>query len=112
MGSTPIRIPTSCNAFIEVIADVVTAFIPFLLGLDTLRKFGINVCLSTDQLKCTNHKWNVNTEQRHGHLYISESNLLSVLHTKSELIKLQRAFFHPRLASFTTYKSGRNHGSI
>jgi hypothetical protein len=88
MGSIPIRIPTSCRAFIEVIADVVTADIPFLLGLDPLRKFGIDVCLSTDQLKFTDQKWNVNTEQRHGHLYISESNLVSVLYTKSELIKL------------------------
>jgi hypothetical protein len=76
-------------------ADVVTANIPFLLGLDALRKFGIDVCLSTNQLKCNNQSWNVNTEQKHGHLYIQRSNLVSILYTKAELIKLHRAFFLP-----------------
>jgi hypothetical protein len=95
LGSIPIRIPTSLNAFIEVTADVVSADIPFLLGLDTLRKFGINVCLSTNQLRCIDQQWNVSTEQKHGHLYIRESNLASVLYTKSELVKLHREFFHP-----------------
>jgi hypothetical protein len=43
LGSISIRIPTSQNAFIEVLADVVTANVPFLLGLDLLRKFGLDV---------------------------------------------------------------------
>jgi hypothetical protein len=95
LGSIPIRIPTSLNAFIEVTADVVSADIPFLLGLDTLRKFGIDVCLSTNQLRCIDQQRNVSTEEKHGHLYIRESNLASVLYTKSELVKLHRTFFHP-----------------
>jgi hypothetical protein len=37
----PIRIPTSNNAFIEVMADVVTANITFLLGLDTYVSSGL-----------------------------------------------------------------------
>jgi hypothetical protein len=37
LGSTGIHIPTSRNAVIEVVTDVVTANLPFLLGLDTLR---------------------------------------------------------------------------
>jgi hypothetical protein len=43
LGSISIRIPTSQNAFIEVVTDVVIANVPFLLGLDTLCKFGLDV---------------------------------------------------------------------
>jgi hypothetical protein len=52
LGSISIRIPTSRNAFIEVVADVVTANVSFLLGLDTIRKFGLDVCISTNRLRC------------------------------------------------------------
>jgi hypothetical protein len=73
----------------------VTTDIPFLLGLDTLNKFHIDVCISENKLQCLSQDWNMHTEQKFGHLYIKNSNEVAILYTKRELVKLHRAFFHP-----------------
>jgi hypothetical protein len=95
--SISIRIPTSRNAFIEVVADVVTANVQFLLGLDTLRKFGLDVCISANRLKCLGQDWDIETEKKRGHLYIKDPTTASILYTRSELVKLHLVFFHPSI---------------
>jgi hypothetical protein len=95
LGSISIRIPTSRNAFIEVVAYVVTANVPFILDLDTLQKFGLDVCISTNRLRCLGQDWDIETEKKRGHLYIKDPTTTSILYTRSELVKLHRAFFHP-----------------
>jgi hypothetical protein len=81
LGSISIRIRTSRNAFIEVVADVVTANVPFPLGLDTLRKFGLDLCISTNRLKCLGRDWDIETEKKRGHLYIKDPTTAAILYT-------------------------------
>jgi hypothetical protein len=78
-----------------VVEDVVTADVPFLICLDTLRKFGLDVCISTNRLKCLDQDWEIETEKKRGHLYIKDPATASILYTRRLIVKLRRDFFHP-----------------
>lgn len=65
-----IRIPTQNNPFLAVSADVVTANIPFLVGLDILDKYSLVVNTYKDTLDCPPMRWNIFLVRKIGHLYL------------------------------------------
>lgn len=94
LGSIDIRIPVP-SSFICLKVDVVQADVPFLLGLDALDlcKFFYNNL--TDELICPSLSWKLKVKRKLGHAYLEWKKEHQLLFTKSELIKLHRAFSHP-----------------
>jgi hypothetical protein len=70
LGTISLRIPTSDGSFIEVEADVVPTNIPFLLELDSLDAFGVDVSTTLNKVICSQQNWTLNLVRRRGHLYV------------------------------------------
>lgn len=95
LGAMTVRIPTPNHSFIAIVADVINADIPFLIGLDTLDAFGLFVNTVTNQLECPSLQWKIPLVRKFGHVYFNWPKNQTILFTKTELIKLHKAFYHP-----------------
>lgn len=78
---------------IELLVDVVDVQITFLLDLDTMKMF--KFILDTDNVWLSSNieGWDARLMNRRGHAYFEWK--LEVLFTQSELVRLQRHFYHP-----------------
>jgi hypothetical protein len=94
LGTIPIRIPTANGAFLSVQVDVVNIDIPFLLGLEFLKKESLYADTVDDILVCKSGKRQVPLAHKFGHIYYDWSET-PILYSKSELIRLHKHFFHP-----------------
>ena len=49
--------------------DVVHSYIPLLIGLDILDKYGLHVFSVTNELECVHQQWRISLQRKHGHIY-------------------------------------------
>ncbi len=94
LGSMEIRIPIPNGSFLKIQSDVVSACIPFLLGLDVLDRESIVANNVTNELQSPLSGWSIPLKRKFGHLYLCLGTK-EVLFTKTELVKLHRHFHHP-----------------
>jgi hypothetical protein len=92
LGSMGIRMAVPGGSFLSVKVDVVAADIPFLIGLDALDDFGLNVLTVQNILESVGEGRNLPLVPKLGHLYLEPSKADSILFTKNELQKLHRSF--------------------
>jgi hypothetical protein len=63
----------------------VDADIPFLVGLDTLDAFGLNVLSVRNELESVDYGWKLPLVRKHGHLYLELTREHKILFTRGEL---------------------------
>jgi hypothetical protein len=95
MGTLPIRIPTPNNSFLLLQVEVVPVNVPFLIGLDVLDIFSLNVDTVHNKLCAPKAGWEIQLIRKMGHVYLEWSPTDRVLYTKAELTRLHRGFYHP-----------------
>ena len=88
------RVPITESHFIELLVDVVDVQIPFLPGLDTIRRF--KLVFDTDNLRLSLkvEVWDVPFTSKRGHLYFELK--LDILFTLSDLVRVHRHFYYPK----------------
>jgi hypothetical protein len=94
-GILHMRIPTSNESFMLVAVDVVDADIPFLVGLDILDLFQLNVDTVPNQLRAPKAGWSIRLVRKIGHIYLEWKPEDRILFTKAEVTRLHRCFCHP-----------------
>ena len=67
--SISIRIPTP-SSFLTIRTDVVPVNIPFLFGLDVMRKFSLQPLVIKEELESLGQSWRLPLTFYHGHLYL------------------------------------------
>ena len=72
--------------------DVVPADVPFLVGLDTMDKYGFYVNTVVNKLVCTKFKWKMDIVRKLGHTYLEWQRNDKIMFTRTELTKLHRNF--------------------
>ena len=86
--------PTPDGSFIHIEADVVTANIPLLLGLDVLDREQLVADNVLNQLQCHHRGWSIPISRKHGHMYVTW-NISKSYYTRAELRKIHKHFWHP-----------------
>jgi Aspartyl protease len=94
-GILHMRIPTPNESFMLLAVDDVDADIPFLVGLDILDLFQLNVDTVQNQLRAPKAGWSIPLVRKNGHIYLEWKPEDRILFTKAELTRLHRGFFHP-----------------
>jgi hypothetical protein len=89
------RIPTPNESFMLLAVDVVDADISFLVGLDILDLFQLNVDTVQNQLRAPRAGWSIPIVRKNGHIYLEWKPEDRILFTKAELTRLHGGFFHP-----------------
>ena len=89
-----IRVPIAESHFIELLVVVVDVQIPFLLGLDTMKRF--KIVLDTDNLRLSSKSevWDVPITSKKGHLYYKWKP--EILFAQSEPVRIHKHFYHPK----------------
>ena len=95
LGSIKMRIPINDDKIIIVDVDVVSADVPFLIGLDFLDTYGFYVNNLDDKLYCPKLGIKIPLKRKYGHIYLEWGKTDNILYTKSELLKIHRGFSHP-----------------
>jgi hypothetical protein len=88
------RIPTPNESFMLLAVDVVDADMPFLVGLDILDLFQLNVDTVQNQLRAPKAGWSIPLVRKNGHIYLEWKPEDRILFTKAELTRLHGGFFH------------------
>lgn len=100
------RIPLSGNRYLPVIADIVNADIPLLIGLDYLDREQILPDNIQNKLICETESWELPIIRRMGHMFV-EWDIRTIFFTKVELFRMHRNFFHPSSQKlFNIHKRG------
>ena len=94
MGKIPIVISTPQNA-LTLWVDVITDNIPFLIGLDTLDKYSLQVLSVHNQLECVREGWKVPLERKFGHIYWDWNSNFCTYFSRPQLERLHRHLLHP-----------------
>ena len=94
LSSMKIKVPFAQNSFIEFSADVADANIALLIGLDVLDIFSLIVNTYKNVLERPPRNVKIPLHRKLGHVYLQWGEK-SVLFTKSELLKMHKAFYHP-----------------
>ena len=94
MGTILIRVPITESHFIELPVDVVNVQIPFLLGLDTMKRFKLVLDTDNQRLSSKSEGWDVPLMSKRGHLYYEWKP--EILFTQSELVRIHKHFYHPK----------------
>ena len=94
LGKMNIRIPTPNTGFLEIQADVVSADVPLLIGIDTLDKFKLVADNVRNILECRTQQWSLPITRLHGHMYITWDPC-TVLFTRNELKRIHKHMWHP-----------------
>lgn len=94
MGTLEFRLPIPSKGYLPIVADIVDADIPLLIGLDFLDREQLLADNISNKLISRHDNWEIPIIRRNGHLFVTW-NLKTILFTKSELFKLHRNFFHP-----------------
>jgi len=95
LGSMMIRVPTPNGTVMIINVDVISADVPFLIGLDVFDRFGLTLDTVKNCLSCPSANWEIPVVRKLGHVYLEWKKTDRILFTKSELIKLHRGFQHP-----------------
>lgn len=85
--------PISLSCPIDVPADVVECDIPFLFGLDLMKRLATILDFGKWQLTSKLDGWSVPIVEKYGHAYIEWPT--PILYTESELRRVHRYFNHP-----------------
>ena len=95
LGAMNIRIPIPGYKVINLKVDVVSANVPFIIGLDFLDKYRmfVNTVTHTRCARILDLQGTV--VRKRGHIYLERSQKHKILFTKSELVKINRNFSHP-----------------
>ena len=94
LGTIPIRIPTGHDTFLKLFVDVVPIDVPFLLGLDVLKREQIYPNTVDNKLVCKSQNWEVDLRLKFGHMYYDWSQT-PIMFTRKELVRFHKHFFHP-----------------
>jgi hypothetical protein len=93
IGSIAIRIPF-CDSSFVVEAAIVPLDVPFLLGLDAMDKFELELNIAEDKL--SRHGKSESITRSRGHLvYGWPPSMRNICFTKLELFRAHRSFAHP-----------------
>ena len=94
-GALEIRLTIPHGGYLPIIADVVDADIPLLLGLDLLRQERLLLNYITNELESWSYGWWLPLVNKFGHVFVEWRKPSRVLYTKAELQRLHLRFFHP-----------------
>ena len=94
IGKIPIVIPTP-QTFFTIWVDVIPEDIPFLIGLNTLDRYSLQVLSVTNELECVKDNWKIPIKRKFGLLYWDLSAEIGVFFTKPQLERLHRHLLHP-----------------
>ena len=94
MGEIPIVIPTP-QTFLTVWVDVIPEDIPFLIGLDILEKYSLQVLSVHNELECVKEGWRTPVKRKFGLIYWEWSNEIGIHFTRPQLEQLHRHLLHP-----------------
>ena len=94
MGEIPIVIPTP-QTFLTVWVDVIPEDIPFLIGLDILEKYSLQVLSVLNELECVREGWRTPVKRKFGLIYWEWSNEIGIHFTRPQLERLHRHLLHP-----------------
>lgn len=86
-------IPIKNSLYLPLIADVVDADIPLLIGLDYLDKENLLADNLSNKLNCEDKTWELPIKRIKGHVFV-QWNLNTILFIKIELCKLHRQIHH------------------
>ena len=67
------RIPTPAGCYLTVPMSVVLIDIPFLFGLDVLKKYNLQLDFMHDKIKSRSPKWEMDLSYRGGHVFFSHN---------------------------------------
>lgn len=93
LGIIPITVPFTENDLICSEVDVVSANVPFLVGLDLLGKQQLFVNNISNELCVSGSNIKLPLIRKRGHIYFEWDK--QIRYTYQELVKLHRAFSHP-----------------
>ena len=94
LGKLDIRVPISEDYFLPLKIEVVNIDIPFLLGLDSMTKYGMVLDIHARTLSSKLDGWEVPLIRKRGHFYYEWD--FRILFTEAELRKVHKHFFHPK----------------
>lgn len=94
LGTIEIRLPTPDGSFLAMEVDVVDAYVPLLMGIDTLDREQLVADNVENVLDSRRYGWKIPIARRNGHMYV-QWNAKTLMFTRSELKKLHLHFFHP-----------------
>ena len=95
LGAMNIRIPIPGYKVINLKVNVVSANVPFLIGLNFLDKYRMFVNTVTNTLCAPILDLQVPVVRKRGHIYLEWRQKHKILFTKSELVKIHRNFSLP-----------------
>lgn len=94
MGKLNIILPTpKGNKAIDT--HVVPARIPFLVGLDTLDKYGWNVLTVQNKLQSVHKGWSLPLSRKFGHVFVTWEPEYATHYTRQQLQNMHLHFMHP-----------------
>ena len=89
-------IPTPAGCYLTVTMSVVLIDIPFLFGLEVLKKYNLQLDFMHDKIKSRCPKWEMDLSYRGGHVFFSHNTSpASILYTKAELTMDASTFHAP-----------------
>lgn len=109
LGTITICIPVSAMHFVDIVAEVVSVDIPFLLRLDILTNLKVIVDFSDDVLTSkSDGGWTMNIVRKCVHAYLEW--MPSLMYTEKKLRLINWHFYHPetnRIFYFTQARESR-----
>ena len=94
IGKIPIIVPTP-ETFFTVWVDVIPEDIPFLIGLDILDKYSLQLLSVHNELECVREGWRTPVTRKFGLIYWEWSNEIGIHFTTPQLERLHRHLLHP-----------------
>lgn len=94
LGKLRILVSTP-GSTLSLLVDVVRPNIPFLLGLDVLDEYGLQVLSYENLLQCVTEGWKTPTVRKLGHIYLEWSASFKAFLSKPQLDRLHRHLMHP-----------------
>lgn len=88
------RINVAQDQFIQLNVDIVNGNIPFLIGLEVMKKYGLTLDFAVDEFRDHACTWTRIMSYHQGHAFISDDHV-KILFTKPELQRMHLHFFHP-----------------
>jgi hypothetical protein len=93
-GMLTVSLPTP-GSTLNLDVDVVTPYIPMLLGLDILDKHGLQFLNTENELESVKEHWKIPVIRKDGHDFITWPTSFQIIFSRPQLERLHRHFFHP-----------------
>ena len=94
MGCITILVVTP-GSVLRIHVDVIKNNIPFLIGLDVLDHYGLQVLTVENMIDSVKEAWKTPVARKYGHVYYCWESIFSTFLSKPQLERLHKHLLHP-----------------